>query len=34
MDVRLYNAAVLQQRPQVVHLALKYGGAFAFREDT
>jgi len=33
-NMAMYNAAVLQQRPQVVHLALKYGVAFAFREDT
>lgn len=34
MSMDAYNQSLLQQRGQVVALALKYGSAFGFREDT
>ena len=34
MNVSSYSATVLQQRSQVVALAIKYGAAFGFKEDT
>ena len=33
MNVSSYSQTVLQQRSQVVGLAIKYGAAFGFRED-
>lgn len=33
MSLGFYNPVVLQQRSQVVHLALKYAGTFGFKGD-
>ncbi|MEW5302754.1 MAG: hypothetical protein WDW36_005503 [Sanguina aurantia] len=34
LDVTSCSQTLLQQRTQVVHLALKYGAAFSFKDDT
>lgn len=34
LDVINCSQVLLQQRTQVVHLALKYGAAFSFKDDT